>query len=152
MGLVDLLDVVTGHPSRAALGATDVAVLEDDPQMAELAVEMCGRMGLTATTHVSPAAFLDAAAIRPPRVAILDWRLERELGAGAFLAVRHRFGDLPIVCWTSTPIRELPAMLTGDARVRIVDKSAGVDAFEAAVRWALDRAPGPGRTNGGLDR
>jgi hypothetical protein len=71
-----------------------------------------------------------------PRLLILDWRFERELGAAVFMTVRHRFGDLPIVCWTATPASDLPTMVVDDPRVRIVPKSDGIDAFEAAVRWA----------------
>jgi FixJ family two-component response regulator len=114
----------------------DVAVLEDEPQLAELAVELCGRVGLTAETYSSPTAFLGEGSLTPPRVLILDWRFERELGAAVFMTVRHRFGDVPIVCWTATPATDLPTMVVGDPRVRIVLKSDGIEAFEDAVRWA----------------
>ena len=82
------------------------------------------------------------------RQALSDrYRVERELGSAVFMSVRHRFGDLPIVCWTATPISDLPSMLIRDPRVRIVQKSRGVDAFDAAVRWAAqpaDRLPTDG--------
>jgi FixJ family two-component response regulator len=123
-------------PAPAGVPNPDVAVLEDDPHLAELAVDLCARVGLSAATYSSPGAFLGEMTVAPPRLLILDWRFERELGAGVFLTVRHRFGYLPIVCWTATPAQDLPAMVVDDHHVRIVPKSHGIDAFEAAVRWA----------------
>ncbi|HYM52519.1 MAG TPA: hypothetical protein VEW45_03425 [Candidatus Dormibacteraeota bacterium] len=50
---------------------------------------------------------------------------------------RHRFPHLPVVCWTASQPEELPAMLHADPMTRVVDKAAGVPAFEAALGWAL---------------
>jgi hypothetical protein len=36
----------------------------------------------------------------------------------------------------NSPASDLPTMVVNDPRVRIVPKSDGIDAFEAAVRWA----------------
>jgi FixJ family two-component response regulator len=130
----------------------DVAVLEDDPAVAELAVELCDRMGLAAATFRSPAGFMGEVSRLDPRFLILDWRLERELGAAVFMAVRHRFGDLPVVCWTSTAITDLPAMLVRDPFVRIVQKARGVVAFEAAVRWAVRHTDGRSGSNDGSQK
>jgi DNA-binding response OmpR family regulator len=135
MGLSDVLPRLNGG-SPIRVPNPDVVVLEDDPQLAEIAVELCERAGLTAETYTSPTAFLDDALVRPPRLLILDWRFERELGAAVFMTARHRFGDVPIVCWTATSAADLPAMVVDDPRVRVVAKSDGADAFEAAVRWA----------------
>ena len=143
MGLADALSM-RGHNGQPQPAPLDVAVLEDDPELAALAVELCRKLGLVAIQYPSPGAFLATVGVRPPRLLILDWRFERELGSGAFLAVRHRFGALPIVCWTSTPLTDLPAMLAGDERVRIVPKSAGIRAFETAVGWAASQ-PRPDR-------
>ncbi|HEX2194689.1 MAG TPA: response regulator [Candidatus Limnocylindria bacterium] len=140
MGLADVLPRINGRGPGLVPEAPDVAVLEDDEELATLAVEMCAKAGLSAARYSRAGEFLGAVSTRPPKLVVLDWRLERELGAAAFMAVRHRLGGLPIVCWTSTPAHELPAMLAGDALVRIVSKSAGVDAFEAAVRWAAARS------------
>jgi DNA-binding NtrC family response regulator len=142
MGLTDVLAGMNGS-APARIPNPDVAVLEDDPQLAELAVDLCARVGLSAATYPSPGAFLGEVIVTPPRLLILDWRFERELGAAVFMTVRHRFGDLPIVCWTATPAHDLPAMVMDDPRVRIVPKSDGVDAFEAAVRWAAAPQGGP---------
>jgi DNA-binding NtrC family response regulator len=135
MGLTDVLPGMNGS-APARIPNPDVAVLEDEPQLAELAVELCGRVGLTAETYSSPTAFLGEVSLVAPRLLILDWRFERELGAAVFMTVRHRFGALPIVCWTGTPASDLPTMVVDDPRVRVVPKSDGIDAFEAAVRWA----------------
>ena len=143
MGLTDVLPLMNGSaPVRTP--NPDVAVLEDDPQLAELAAELCARVGLSAAIYPSPGVFLGEVSVTPPRLLILDWRFERELGAAVFMTVRHRFGDLPIVCWTATPAHDLPAMVVDDPRVRIVPKSDGIDAFEAAVRWAA--SPQGGRS------
>jgi FixJ family two-component response regulator len=142
MGLTDVLPLMSDRnpdrrPTPPAGPPPDVAVLEDEPHLAELAVELCDRMGLTAATYRSPAGFLGEVSHHAPRLLVLDWRFERELGAAVFMAVRHRFGDLPIVCWTATAISDLPAMLVRDPNVRIVQKARGVDAFESALRWAV---------------
>ena len=135
MGLSDVLPRVNGS-TPARVPNPEVAVLEDDPQLTAIAVELCGRIGLSVETYRSPHAFLGEVPTTPPRLLILDWRFERELGAAAFMSVRHRFGNVPIVCWTATPATDLPAMVVDDPQVRIVAKSDGIDAFEAAVRWA----------------
>jgi len=145
MGLTDVLPLMSDrNPDRGGAPSSgpvaDVAVLEDEPHLAELAVELCDRMGLSAATYRSPAGFLGAVSHHAPRVLVLDWRFERELGAAVFMAVRHRFGDLPIVCWTATAIADLPTMLVRDASVRIVQKARGIDAFESALRWAVGDA------------
>jgi DNA-binding NtrC family response regulator len=142
MGLTEVLQGMNGS-APVRVPNPDVAVLEDDPQLAELAVELCARVGLSAATYPSPAAFLGGVGLAPPRLLILDWRFERELGAAVFMTVRHRFGDLPIVCWTATPAHDLPAMVADDPRVRIVSKSDGIDVFESAVRWAAEPQGGP---------
>jgi DNA-binding response OmpR family regulator len=151
MGLTDVLPYMSGADSNRAPALPDVAVLEDDPKLAELAVELCDRMGLSAATYRSPAGFLGEVSHISPRLLILDWRFERELGAAVFMAVRHRLGDIPIVCWTSTAITDLPAMLVRDERVRIVHKDRGIDAFETALRWALDN-PASASHHEGADR
>jgi FixJ family two-component response regulator len=138
MGLADVLPLSNGREADRRGAPPDVAVLEDDQTLSDLAVELCDRMGLSSATYRSPAGFLGEVSHISPRLLILDWRFERELGAAVFMAVRHRFGDLPIVCWTSSSITDLPAMLVRDPSVRIVQKARGVDAFESAVRWALE--------------
>ena len=124
------------RPTRSH-GEPDVCVLEDDPTAAELAVEICREHGLDAAAFESPSPFLASLGPRAPRLVVLDWQLERELGAAAFMGIRHRFGHVPIVCWTGTPRQLLPRMVASDPRTRIVDKSAGLRAFESALGWAL---------------
>ncbi len=80
----------------------------------------------------------------PPRAVVLDWRLEREVGAAAFMAIRHRFPLLPVVCWTASP-DGLPTMIRHDPLTRVVGKGAGLAAFETALAWALTE---PSVTNG----
>jgi FixJ family two-component response regulator len=147
MGLIDLLPL--GGDQRVPLGVeppADVVVLEDDPQVAALAVELCREMGLQAAPFPAPAPFLAAYALQPPRVVVLDWLLEREIGSAVFLAVRHRFGDVPIVCWTGMEPGLLPDMVAVDARTQVVDKAAGVAPFQDAIRWALDELGAADRT------
>jgi CheY-like chemotaxis protein len=129
-------------PERAAAPdghtvAIDVSVLEDEPALAELAADLCRGLGVTAAVYASPAPFLEAARIAPPRVLVLDWRLQGQLGAAAFMAVRHRYPQLPVVCWTASPAWQLPQMIRQDPMTRVIDKAAGAEAFEAALRWAL---------------
>jgi hypothetical protein len=53
------------------------------------------------------------------------------------MAVRHRYPQLPVVCWTASPAWQLPQMIRQDPMTRVIDKAAGAEAFEAALRWAL---------------
>jgi DNA-binding NtrC family response regulator len=142
MGLSDVLPGMNGS-APVRVPNPDVAVLEDDPQLAEIAVELCGRVGLSAETYTSPNRFLGEVRAAPPRLLILDWRFERELGAAAFMSVRHRYGNVPIVCWTATRASDLPTMVVDDPQVRIVPKSDGIESFEDAVRWAAALQGGP---------
>jgi CheY-like chemotaxis protein len=114
-----------------------VGVVEDDPTVAALAGELCRGLGADAALFASPAAFLRAFHSEAPRAVILDWRLEREVGAAAFMAIRHRFPVAPVVCWTASPPDDLPAMVHSDPMARFVSKAAGLAAFEAALTWAL---------------
>ena len=141
MGLVDAIPRRINRAPRPAV-LPDVAVLEDETALAELAAEICAGLGLRAATYRTPATFLADFDGVPPRLVILDWRLEREIGAATFMALRHRFGDVPIVCWTGLSPSSLPAMVLDDARTELVRKASGVAAFEAAVRRAT-ASPGP---------
>jgi FixJ family two-component response regulator len=122
----------------------DVSVLEDEAPLAALAADLCHGLGASVAVYESPADCLDAAGLVPPRVLVLDWRLRGELGAAAFMSVRHRYPDLPVVCWTASGVLQLPAMIRRDPHTRVVDKAAGLATFEAALRWALalDRSSG----------
>jgi DNA-binding response OmpR family regulator len=136
MGLADVLPGRIGRTSTDADEMLpDVAVLEDEAHAANLAVEVCDGLGLRATTFRTPASLLGDFRSVPPRLVILDWRLERDVGAAAFMALRHRFGTVPIVCWTGMAPDSLPAMVGEDDVCRIVPKASSLDAFEEAIRW-----------------
>jgi len=121
-----------------------VGIVEDDPTVAALALEMCRGLGAHAALFPSASPFLQAFTQVPPRAVVLDWRLEREVGAAAFMAIRHRFPLLPVVCWTASP-DGLPTMIRHDPLTRVVGKGAGLAAFETALAWALTE---PSVTNG----
>jgi CheY-like chemotaxis protein len=127
----------TGDVMPLHAPAGRVAIVEDDPTLGALAVEICRDMGITATLFAAPADFLAAAAEEAPRALILDWRLQGQLGAAAFMAVRHRYPAMPVVCWTASAAWNLPQMIRLDPMTRVIDKSAGTGAFEAALRWAM---------------
>jgi CheY-like chemotaxis protein len=114
-----------------------VGVVEDDPLVAALAADLCRGLGASAAVFASATPFLQAFTDGAPRAVVLDWRLEREVGAAAFMAIRHRFPSLPVVCWTASPPHGLPAMLHQDPLTRVVEKGAGLAAFESALAWAL---------------
>jgi FixJ family two-component response regulator len=114
-----------------------VAILEDDPVLAELAAELCADIGLRAVAYPTPAPFLDSVRASPPAALVLDWRLRDQLGAAAFMAVRHRHPRMPVVCWTASPAWRLPQMIREDPVTQVVDKAAGATDFERAVRRAL---------------
>jgi DNA-binding NtrC family response regulator len=116
--------------------AVRVAILEDDLALGQLAADLCSGIGVEAVTYTLPGAFLEAARTDPPRALVLDWRLQGQLGAAAFMAVRHRYPAMPVVCWTASPTWNLPQMLRDDPLTRVIDKAAGATTFEAAVRWA----------------
>jgi CheY-like chemotaxis protein len=132
----ELRSLADGEPAEVALWPS-VGVVEDDPMVAALAADLCRGLGARAAVFASPTPFLQAFRDRAPRAVILDWRLEREVGAAAFMAIRHRFPSLPVVCWTASPPHGLPAMLHQDPLTRVVEKGAGLAAFESALAWAL---------------
>jgi DNA-binding NtrC family response regulator len=119
-------------------GTPVVAILEDDAMLGDLAAELCGNLGLRPVMFATPGPFLDAIRDSPPAVLVLDWRLQDQVGAAAFMAVRHRHPELPVVCWTASPAWRLPQMIRDDPMTQVVDKAAGAIAFEAAMRRALD--------------
>jgi FixJ family two-component response regulator len=128
-------DLPAGTPPRG----DSVWIVEDEPTAAELAAELCAGIDVPATVFDSPQPFL--AALRDggePRAVVLDWRLEHELSAALFLAIRHRFPVLPVIYWTGSPLVALPSMIRDDPLTRFVDKAGGSAAFERALRWALD--------------
>ncbi|HSM38603.1 MAG TPA: response regulator [Candidatus Limnocylindrales bacterium] len=142
MGLADVLPRRTGlAPNAAGVRLPDVVILEDDPDLAEIAAHLCRDIGLSAATFRTAGALLAGFDSAPPRVVVLDWRLERDVGAAAFMALRHRFADVPIVCWTGMPAGSLPAMVAADSRTRIVRKADSLDELEAAIRWACPTRP-----------
>jgi DNA-binding NtrC family response regulator len=117
-----------------------VWIVEDEPAAAQLAADLCSAADVAASIFRSPTPFL--AALRDggePRTVVLDWRLEHELSAALFLATRHRFPAVPVIYWTGSPLVALPAMIRDDPLTRFVDKGGGSEAFEQALRWALER-------------
>jgi DNA-binding NtrC family response regulator len=115
-----------------------VWIVEDEPDAATLAVDLCEAGGAAADVFRAPLPYLTALRAGPvPQAVILDWRLEHELSAALFLATRHRYPEIAVVYWTGSPPESLPAMIREDARTRIVDKAAGTAAFEEALSWAL---------------
>jgi DNA-binding NtrC family response regulator len=129
-----------------SIGAADAAtvrhvwIVEDEPEAAALAAELCVSSNSDPLVFRTALPFLVALRSSPaPDAVILDWRLERELSAALFLATRHRYPSMPVVYWTGTT-DALPATVRQDRSTRIVDKADGVDAFERAVAWALEAA------------
>jgi len=115
-----------------------VVIVEDDGAVADLGSELCDLAGARATTF--PAALSLMRAMNDgltPRVVVLDWRLEREVSAGLFLALRHRHPDLPVLLWTGAGAHQLPEMILRDPLTRVVTKGAGGDPFVAGIGWAL---------------
>jgi DNA-binding NtrC family response regulator len=124
---------------RMAMARTrEVWIVEDEPAAAMLAVELCEANHAAASVFRLPLPFLTALRTSaPPTAVVLDWRLERELSAGLFLATRHRHPRLPVIYWTGSTTNHLPSMISDDRCTVIVDKSAGAAAFEDALAWAL---------------
>jgi CheY-like chemotaxis protein len=121
---------------------TAVWIVEDEPAAAALAADLCALNGTRAEIYRDGQLFLDALRSHDPRpsVLVLDWRLERGLSAPLFMAARHRAPSLPVVFWTGSAANALPQMIHADPRACIVDKAQGTEAFEHALRWALDLA------------
>jgi FixJ family two-component response regulator len=133
--------MVMNEADQAVSHSGLVWVVEDEPDAAALASELCALNGQQARTYADGQAFLDALRTGdPPAVLVLDWRLERGLAAPLFMAARHREPGLPVIFWTGSQRNALPQMIHGDARARIVDKASGAVAFEEALRWALEMA------------
>ena len=119
--------------------ARHVWIVEDDPDAAALASELCEACGAVASVYPNPAAFLSALRSGElPDAVIFDWRLGQELSAALFLATRHRRPDLPVVYWTGMEPDGLPGVVREDGHARIVDKVDGSVAFRDALCWALE--------------
>lgn len=136
MSLLQLRDNSSAMP--AAAWRPVVAIVEDDVLAADLAAELCDGVGADAERYSSPLPFLRG--IREgeaPTAMVLDWRLEQELSAALFMAIRHRFAELPVIYWTGADPATLPSMINDDPLTRIVVKAGGTEEFEDALRWAL---------------
>lgn len=121
-----------------------VVIVEDDPAVAQLAADLCVAAGAEPQVFRSTLPVLRALPSGTrPAVAVLDWRLEHELSAALFMALRHRYPALPIVYWTASSPAALPSMIREDPLTRSVEKSGGSAAFEAALEWALGRVAQP---------
>jgi CheY-like chemotaxis protein len=138
---VSLLDATSEPMTADADPLNDtVWIVEDELAAAELAADLCEAAGVPASVFRSPLPFLAALrGLSTPRAVVLDWRLEHELSAALFLATRHRFPELPVIYWTGSTARALPAMIRNDRLTRIVDKASGTSAFETALGWAMER-------------
>jgi DNA-binding NtrC family response regulator len=113
-------------------------IVEDDPAVATLAAELCVARGASPSVFSLPLPFLTALrSSAPPAVLILDWRLENELTSGLFMATRHRYPRLPIICWTGSRTESLPSMIRADAYTVVVAKTSGTSSIERALGWAL---------------
>jgi DNA-binding NtrC family response regulator len=120
-------------------GERSAWIVEDEPAVASLAVDLCAEHGATPSVFRRSQPFMHALrAGPPPTVLILDWRLENELSAALFMATRHRYPRLPIVYWTGSRADGLPSMIRADPHAVVVDKAEGTSAFEEALDWALD--------------
>ena len=113
-------------------------IVDDEPAAASLAADLCLAGGAESSVYALPLQFLnDLRSSPPPAVIVLDWRLENELSAALFMAVRHRYPRMPVIFWTSSPADALPAMVLDDRCTVVVDKASGASAFEDALAWAL---------------
>ena len=120
-----------------------VWIVEDEPEAATLAAELCESSGAAASVFRAPFAYLSALRTgNPPAAVILDWRLEHELSAALFLATRHRYPQMPVIYWTGSAASLLPAMIRDDRRTMLVDKAEGTAPFERALAWALSGRTG----------
>jgi CheY-like chemotaxis protein len=118
-------------------------IVEDEPAAAALAAELCVAWGAEASIFRMPLAFLTALRSSPaPAVVVLDWRLENELSAALFLAIRNHYPRLPIIYWTGSQLGALPSMIQDDRYTVVVDKASGTRSFEDALGWALDDEQG----------
>jgi DNA-binding NtrC family response regulator len=117
--------------------ARQVWIVEDEPASAALAAELCEGWGAQVSVFRAPLPYIAALRDRSqPTAVVLDWRLERELSAGLFLATRHRYPHLPVIYWTGHAAGALPSMITDDALTTVVDKAEGAGPFERALDWA----------------
>lgn len=129
---------MTGGATSDRGGRWALWVVEDEPASARLVAELCRAAGGDASVFPAPTPFL--AALRhgsPPRAVVLDWRLGHEVSAALFLATRHRHPGLPVIYWTATDARNLPAMIREDGFTIIVDKAGGAASLERALAWAV---------------
>ena len=112
-------------------------ILEDEPGPAELVLDLCRAADVEPQLFRSAAPLLRALRTGSPSLVVLDWRLGNELSAPLFLAIRHRLPALPVIYWTASAPTTLPAVIRQDPMTRVVEKTAGIAAFEDALAWGL---------------
>lgn len=140
------MGLFTPTPARSdgqgqAPAATSVWIVDDEPEAAQLAVELAGLAGAQARAFRDHEGYLAALQADPsPLAVVLDWRLERELASAVYLATRHRLPRLPVIFWTASREAELPVAMRSDPATRIVRKTDGIVVLEEALQWALDQA------------
>jgi DNA-binding NtrC family response regulator len=118
-----------------------VWIVEDEPASATLGTDLCEGWGAEVSVFRAPLPFLSALRERSqPMAVVLDWRLEHELSAALFLAIRHRYPRLPVIYWTGHAPGTLPSMITDDAYTMVVDKAMGTEPFERALDWSTRAA------------
>jgi DNA-binding NtrC family response regulator len=116
-----------------------VWIVEDEPNVGQLAAEVCESVGAVPTLFHAPLAFLLALrGSSVPSAVILDWRLTNELSSGLFLATRHRYRGMPVIYWTNNP-EGLPNVAREDELTRVVDKAGGIEPLERALAWAFEQ-------------
>jgi DNA-binding NtrC family response regulator len=116
-----------------------VWIVEDEPNVGQLAAEICESVGAMPTLFRAPLAYLLALrGSSMPEAVILDWRLATELSSGIFLATRHRYQGMPVIYWTNSP-EGLPAVILQDDLTLVVDKQGGVEPLEQALGWAFEQ-------------
>lgn len=116
-----------------------VWIVEDEPNVGQLAAEICESVGAMPTLFRAPLAYLLALrGSSMPEAVILDWRLATELSSGIFLATRHRYRGMPVIYWTNSP-EGLPAVILEDDLTLVVDKQGGVEPLEEALGWAFEQ-------------
>ena len=131
---------------------SSIWIVEDEPAAAALAADICEAGNVGSEVFRSPLPFLRAFRDSPaPSAIVLDWRLEHELTAALFMATRHRFPGLPVIYWTGSGRDTLPAMILDDPMTRVIEKTDGASAFEAALGWALQSPPRPMLVHGDGD-
>jgi len=122
-------------------GSGTVLLVDDDPDVREVAQRMLCDLGFDVTTAVDGRVALEELRARGERIAavILDMTMPELGGDEVLAAVRNSHPEMPVVLMSGFSKRYAASRIRGDARCTFLQKPFEPEELTAALRSALER-------------